>query len=117
MITATTADIAQFLVGGFLTVAASKLSLLFGPQIGALAWTIPLLMIVSVVTLRYSGCSKRMVARLCFSSFWTTLINAVAGVILGLLILSVPGNIGWAVLVTILLNVAVSAGYYKYFLK
>ena len=117
MITATTADIAQFLVGGFLTVAASKLSLLFGPQIGALAWTIPLLMIVSVVTLRYSGSSKRMVARLCFSSFWTTLINAVAGVILGLLILSVPGNIGWAVLVTILLNVAVSAGYYKYFLK
>jgi hypothetical protein len=74
-------------------------------------------MIVSVVTLRYSGSSKRMVARLCFSSFWTTLINAVAGVILGLLILSVPGNIGWAVLVTILLNVAVSAGYYKYFLQ
>lgn len=117
MITATTADFAQFMVGGFLTVAASKLSLLFGPEIGALAWTIPLLMIVSVVTLRYSGSSKRMVAKLCFSSFWTTLINAVAGVMLGLLILSVPGNIGWAVAISVLLNIAIAAGYYKYFLK
>ena len=117
MITATTADFAQFMVGGFLTVAASKLSLLFGPEIDALAWTIPLLMIVSVVTLRYSGSSKRMLANLCFSSFWTTLINAVAGVILGVLILSVPGNIGWAVAISVLLNIGIAAGYYKYFLK
>ena len=58
-----------------------------------------------------------MLANLCFSSFWTTLINAVAGVILGVLILSVPGNIGWAVAISVLLNIGIAAGYYKYFLK
>ncbi len=117
MITAKTAEVIQFIVGGLLTVAASKLSVNFGPQVGALIWTIPLLMIVSVMTLRYSGNSKRMVAQLCFSSFWTTLINAIAGVILGVLVLTVPGDIGWAVGVSVIINIGVAFGYYKYFLK
>lgn len=68
-------DVAQFTLGGLLTVAASKLASVYGAKIGALVWTVPILLYVSLISLWVRGESKNVLANLCFYSFGTTLVN------------------------------------------
>ena len=109
------ADIAQFVGGGALTVAASKLSIAYGPSVGALAWVVPVLLYVSVAALRYQGQTREQLAKLCFDSFGTTVVNAMTGVLLGVLILVVPGPVAWALLTSLVLSIAIGYGYHRLF--
>lgn len=105
----------QFLVGGILTLAASKLSEIYGPNIGALVWLFPILMTVSIIDQWYRGVPKYELAQLCFASFGTTLVNAVVGVLIGYLILSMPGSVWWPVLVAAALTLGIGIVYHKFF--
>lgn len=108
-------DILQFIAGGLLTLAASRLSIIYGPDVGALVWVYPILLMVSVVAQWHKGQSKREVAQLCFASFGTTLVNAVMGVLLGVLVLMMSGSIWWAVAVSIVVGLFVGYGYHRLF--
>lgn len=103
---------AQFLVGGMLTLAASKLSEIYGPKIGALVWLFPILMTVSILGQWYRGVPKYELAQLCFASFGTTLVNAVVGVLIGFLILFIPGSVWWPVLIAAALSVGIGFVYH-----
>lgn len=104
---------AQFLVGGMLTLVASKLTEIYGADIGALVWLFPILMTVSVLGQWYRGVPKYKLAQLCFDSFGTTLVNAVVGVLIGFLILAMPGSIWWPVLVAIAMTLGIGYVYHK----
>ncbi len=107
-------DILQFIAGGLLTLAASRLSIIYGPEIGALVWVYPILLMVSVVSQWHKGQSKREVAQLCFASFGTTLVNAVMGVMLGVLVLTMSGSIWWAVAASMAVGLFVGYGYHRF---
>lgn len=109
------ADVAQFIVGGLMTLAASKLSVAYGPSTGALVWIFPILLYVSAVALSFQGHGRALIANLCFASFGTTIVNAFTGVILGMLVLFLPGNIIWAVLASIVTSVLIGYGYHRLF--
>ena len=111
----TLAVFAQFVCGGLMTVAASKLSVAYGPSVGALVWVLPILLYVSAVTMRFQGHSRKLIAELCFDSFGTTIVNAFTGVILGLCVLMIPGNIWWAVLVSVIVSITMGFGYHHLF--
>jgi hypothetical protein len=110
-----TIDILQFIAGGLMTFAASRLSITYGPSIGALVWLYPILLMVSVVSQWYKGESKTEVAQLCFDSFGTTIVNAIMGVLLGVLILVMPGSMWWAVIASIVVGLGVGYGYHRLF--
>jgi hypothetical protein len=96
-----------------LTLAASKLAEIYGADIGALVWLFPILMTVSVLGQWYRGVPKYKLAQLCFDSFGTTLVNAVVGVLIGFLILAMPGSIWWPVLVAIAMTLGIGYVYHK----
>ena len=105
----------EFLIGGLLTLAASKLSEIYGPNIGALVWLFPILMTVSILGQWYRGVPKYKLAQLCFDSFGTTLVNAIVGVLIGFLIVSLPGSIWWPVLIAALVSLVIGTVYHKLF--
>ena len=104
---------AQFLVGGMLTLAASKLTEIYSADIGALVWLFPILLSVSVLGQWYRGVPKYKLAQLCFDSFGTSLVNAVVGVIIGFLILLMPGSVWWPVLIAIAMSLGIGYVYHK----
>ena len=107
------ADIAQFVVGGGLTVAATRLSQVYGPDIGALVWVVPILTYVSIVAQRYLKVPLRDQAQFCFASFGTTIINAFTGVIFGLLILALPANLPLAIIVSLISSLLIGYAYHN----
>jgi len=102
---------AQFLIGGMLTLAASKLTEIYGADIGALVWLFPILLAVSVLGQWYRGMPKYKLAQLCFDSFGTTLVNAIVGVLIGYLILSLSGSVWWPVLIAAVISLGIGAVY------
>ena len=107
----TWSDIAQFVVGGGLTVAATKLSVAYGNSIGALVWVVPFLTYVMVVALRYQGKSANFAAQLCFDGFGTTIINAFTSLLGGVFILTFPPNIALAVAASLASSLAIGYVY------
>lgn len=103
----------EFLVGGMLTLAASKLSEIYGPKIGSLVWLFPILMTVSVIGQWYRGVPKSKLAQFCFDRFGTTIVNAVVGVLIGFLILSMTGNVWWPVFIAIVIGLGIGVVYYN----
>ena len=84
----------------------------YGAKIGALVWTVPILMYVSVISLWVRGEPKSVLANLCFYSFGTTLVNAVAGVLIGLMILGISEFVA-AIGVSLATSVALGYTYHR----
>lgn len=106
-------DVVQFTMGGLLTVAASKLTSVYGAKIGALAWTVPILLYVSIISLWLQGKPKNVLSDFCFYSFGTTLVNAVAGLLIGLIILGFSNNFIAAIGVSIVTSAVLGYTYHQ----
>jgi hypothetical protein len=101
--------VAEFIAGGGLTVLATWLSDKYGPSVGALIWVFPILLYVSVVGMYFEGKPTKDMAAFCYSSFPTTMVNAVSIVILAWLITVFPGKL-WAALGTSI-AICLAVGY------
>lgn len=105
---------AQFVAGGGLTVLATWLSDVYGPSVGALIWVFPILLYVSVVGMQFEGESEKKMAAFCYSSFPTTLVNAISILVLAWLITAFPGKLWAALLTSIAICLAVGFLIRKY---
>lgn len=101
---------AQFVAGGTIVVLATMLSDRFGPQVGALVWVFPVLLYVALVGMAAEGESTQKMAQFCYSSFPTTLVNAISILILGWLVTRFPGSVWKALLASIAICTAVGLG-------
>ena len=103
----------QFIAGGTLTVLTTLISGLYGPAVGALVWVYPSLLYVSAIAMRVQGKRAQDIAALCYASAPTTVINAASAIILGWLIMSFPGNISIAIVLSIIISTIVGYGAYR----
>jgi len=101
---------AQFMAGGTIVVLATMLSERFGPQVGALVWVFPVLLYVALVGMAAEGQSTQKMAQFCFSSFPTTLVNAISILVLGWLVTQFPGSVWKALLASIAICTVVGLG-------
>jgi len=101
--------VAQFVVGGGLTVLSTWLSETYGPSVGALIWVFPILLYVSVIDMAATGGSTQKMAAFCYASFPTTMVNAFSILILAWLVTAFPGKL-WAAF-AISITICISIGY------
>lgn len=102
--------IAEFVVGGGLTVLATWLSRTYGPKVGAIVWVYPTLLYVAVMSLSFRGLSSEQLATVCFSSFPTTMVNAVSILALGHFITAFPDHLAAAISLSMALCTAIGYG-------
>ena len=105
---------AQFVVGGGLTVLATWLSDPYGPKVGALIWVFPILLYVAVVGMAAEGEPAAKMSAFCYSSFPTTVVNAVSILILGWLIGKFAGSLWKALAASIAICLAVGYGFHRF---
>lgn len=101
---------AQFVAGGTIVVLATMLSDRFGPQVGALVWVFPVLLYVALVGMAAKGESTQKMAQFCYSSFPTTLVNAISILVLGWLVTRFPDAVWKALLASIAICTAIGLG-------
>lgn len=104
----------QFLAGGTIVVLATMLSERFGPQVGALVWVFPVLLYVALVGMAVEGQSTQRMAQFCYSSFPTTLVNAVSILVLGWLVTHFPSEVWKALLASIVICTAFGVGIHHF---
>ena len=93
---------AQFIAGGALTVLATWLSDTYGPSVGALIWVFPILLYVSLAGMAASGESTKRMSSFCYSSFPTTMVNAISILLLGWLVTKFPGSVWKAIVASVI---------------
>ena len=98
---------AQFIGGGALTVLATWLSDTCGPSVGALIWVFPILLYVSLAGMAATGETTARMAQFCYSSFPTTMVNAISILLLGWLVTKFPGAAWKAISASIIVCLAV----------
>ena len=93
--------VAQFIAGGALTVLATWLSDTYGPSVGALIWVFPILLYVSLAGMAAAGGTTERMASFCYSSFPTTMVNAISIILLGWFVTKFPGAVWKAIVASI----------------